>query len=233
MGLLHVYLDLETTDLHPYSARITEIAAVANTEPPRHFCERVKADRKIKAAASRVTGITDSDLLQCRTRQEVLLSFVEWIQKLDGPVVLLAYNGINFDFPLLIVELKRSNLEKQFGSEVGMFADPLKWAQVHWPKRYTVSSFSMGVVYQKLFEEELKNAHSALVDTRAMVRICEHETFASFVKSLESDHAKPRYTRGNKQLLTLCLQKHKLNLPNRSIEMYLVPRKRKISDKPQ
>jgi DNA polymerase III alpha subunit (gram-positive type) len=174
------------------------------------------------AGASAVTGITDKDLLNCRTRQEVLSAFVQWVRELDSSVLMLAYNGINFDFPLLIVELKRSNLDRQFGERVSMFADPLKWAQVYWPKRYTLSSFRMGVLYEKLFEEELQNAHSALADTKAMVRICRHVTFSAFITSLKSGTIVQNYVRTKNTMFSLCLKKHRKNRPNRSIAMYLV-----------
>jgi DNA polymerase III alpha subunit (gram-positive type) len=188
--VVFVYLDLESTDLHPYSARIVEIAAVMTDvkgkiiEPS--FEQRIKADKLMNPKASEVTGIYDGDLQKCAPRRKVLLQFCQWITKSSCSVVLLAYNGFNFDYPLLVCELERSGLLKTCLKPVTVFVDPFRWAQRCWSKRYMVGSFSLGSVYQKLFNRKLNNAHAALADTVGLLKVCQHITFRLLRKSILS-----------------------------------------------
>jgi DNA polymerase III alpha subunit (gram-positive type) len=188
--VVFVYLDLESTDLHSYSARIVEIAAVMTDEKGRiiepSFEQRIKPDKLMNPKASEVTGIYDRDLQTCAPREKVLRQFCQWMTESTCSVILLAYNGFNFDFPLLVCELERSGLLNACLKPVTIFVDPFRWAQRCWPKRYMVGSFSLGSVYQKLFNRKLNNAHAALADTVGLLKVCQHVTFRLLHQSILS-----------------------------------------------
>ena len=79
--------------------------------------------KPIAQGASEVNGL-DEDLIfgqtPFRTYHGSLLNM--WLRHLPGPVLVLAYNGFKFDFPLLQAELKAA--DKSLRSDVWI-ADPL------------------------------------------------------------------------------------------------------------
>ena len=183
-----ICFDLESTGLHQYKDRIIQIAAVLHIDGNNRssFMSMVKADIPIQAAASKVTGITDSDLIHQPSCKQVLRAFFDWVheQNLDQ-YTLSAYNGMKFDFPLLVSECKRNGLvlKKELYNLVS-FIDPLHWARQNWIYRHNIRSLSLTNVYKLLFRQVFNNAHDAMADTIALVKVCTHESFADMTVAI-------------------------------------------------
>lgn len=192
-GYAYGYLDFETTDRTPATCRIVQIGVdlyradekdaskVYRAEP---FSTLVKADQPMNEDAAKLTGITDIKLCQASPVSKVLLQFLQWLDQERGglPVVLIAHNGIEFDFVILFNEMWRWGLHpyvtlKKYG--VVMLFDTLKWCRVHIPSHRLIkndkgiASYKLGDIHESLLKCRFEDAHTALADCMAMKRIME------------------------------------------------------------
>ena len=133
-------LDLETTGTDILQDRIVEIAAARCHNDIRMngeaFSTTVRIDPDILMTrgleAFEVHGITSEEIKQGPSFEQAWMRFLTWIDDVtnsatkyevesdddtesptlleDPAVVLVAHNGIRFDFPLLLCELLRNNL---------------------------------------------------------------------------------------------------------------------------
>lgn len=104
--------DIETTGLLSPEHRIVEACVIKELYTPstherkRLSCDtwRVNPKRKIDVQASRVHGITNCMVSSCPEWPEVAPHLVERLNECD---IVVAHNGIDFDFPFLVQELDR------------------------------------------------------------------------------------------------------------------------------
>jgi three prime repair exonuclease-2 len=204
--VLIVYLDFEATGLSRWHDHITQIGAVCVRKNKEcaydilgDFETFVFTDRKICDKASEVTGITNEHLKNAPKTKKALVDFFEWISSLrtdDEDVVLVAYNGINYDFPLLCSEMHRwdMNIPRQLQAcGVKFLLDPLKWARLNIDRTRLLRkntgncSFCLGDVYLALTGDSFSNAHTALADTQALMKVCTNISFDT-MKIVEEDH---------------------------------------------
>jgi DNA polymerase III alpha subunit (gram-positive type) len=222
-----IYLDFESTGLNRWHDQVTQVGAVAVRCNPNNLKEwkivsqfetLVLASKKISEKASEITGITNEMLegypndleKKCEPApktKKALSDFFVWIRscrKNDREeVILSAYNGFNFDFPMLFSEMFRCemNIVREFTtSGIKYCKDPLIWARANLDKTCLLRnktgqpSFKLGDVHSSLIGNEFENAHSALADTRAMFKVCCHEKFCSMLDSC-------------KDLQSICIEK--------------------------
>ena len=99
-----VVIDLETTGLNPASAAITEIAAVriANGRVTQEFHTLVNPGRRIPAAITRLTGITD-DMVRNHSRIDQIFP---QLHTFFGAATLVAHNA-DFDLGFLNFDVQR------------------------------------------------------------------------------------------------------------------------------
>jgi DNA polymerase III epsilon subunit-like protein len=189
---LYYYLDFEATDKTPMTCRITQIGCVgvmADGKTMKTYNELVKADQKICAIASEITGITDAKLRHSPPCLDSLRAFFEWIDhtREKHPVVLVAHNGIGYDYPLMMSEMYRWDMApyhtlKRYG--IRYLFDTLAWARVNLPSHKLIkkptgeSSFRLGDIHEALVGFRFDGAHDALADCHALRRICESEYVA-------------------------------------------------------
>lgn len=180
------YLDFESTDRTPLECRIVQIGAVM-LDPDGNeqtFQTLVKADQPMCAAATEVTGIKDSDLHGAPACQPALAQFFEWLDRVrrGHNVVLSAYNGLSFDFPLLMSEMHRWSMSpyatlRRHG--VVRFADALPWARVNVPSHRLIkkpsgeASFKLTDLHESMVGCRFEGAHDALADCKALRSVCE------------------------------------------------------------
>jgi DNA polymerase III epsilon subunit-like protein len=120
---------------------------------------------------------------------ESLKAFFQWIDdtRQNHPVVLIAHNGLGYDYPLLMSEMYRwdmapYNTLKRYGIEY--LFDTLTWARVNLPSHKLIkkptgeSSFRLGDIHEALLGFRFDGAHDALADCYALRRICESEYVA-------------------------------------------------------
>ncbi len=188
-----IYLDFEATGLSCWYDHITEIGAKAVYVPgsdkskSNEFISYVYTDRVISCKASEITGITNQTIKDAPNMGKVMKMFFDWLDKLRTTskynMILVAYNGMNYDFPMFMSELHRwsFNIPRMLKSRgiIG-FLDPLIWCKKYIDdtlllrKKSGKCSFSLGNVHLALMGTSLDNAHRAIVDTRGMMNICEH-----------------------------------------------------------
>lgn len=196
---MRIYLDLETTGLSVWEDRITQIGAVATRDKQiiSEFSTYVFTDRPIHPSAEKVTGISNETIKEAPPSDKALSSFLDWVHENcqdDEEVVFVAYNGIGYDFFMLLVEMHRLGwkLEEKL-KKVTCVLDPLLWAQTHLDtstlkrKPSGKCSFKLGDVHYSVLGENFDNAHDAMADTRAMCRMCNHETFAPMLELEAND----------------------------------------------
>jgi len=148
--------DLETTGTSPGIDRIIDIAILKiNSDGTKTtFYRRVNPGMPIPPEASEVHGIYDKDVESKPPFEEVAGSVVEFLEGCD----LGGYNILKFDLPLLQEEFKRVGAE--FSSKDRHVIDPLRIFQAREPR-------TLEGAYRFYCEVELKEAHSAEVDTQA------------------------------------------------------------------
>lgn len=92
-----LFLDIETTGFDRQWDFIIEIAGVLyNTETKkevRTFHEYIKPKKRISQEISDITGITNEQVANCRSEEEVLIDLVEFVNDVKPD----AYVGHNFD----------------------------------------------------------------------------------------------------------------------------------------
>lgn len=155
-----VFFDLETTGIDQVNDRIIEIALLKvhpneNTET-KHL--RINPEMPIKPDATAVHGITDDDVKDKPTFQEVARQIADFISGCD----LAGYNCNKFDVPLLAEEFLRA------GIDIDMKKHKLVDAQVIFFKK---EQRTLSAAYQYYCGKSLENAHSAEADTLATFEV--------------------------------------------------------------
>jgi DNA polymerase III epsilon subunit family exonuclease len=155
-----VGLDTETTGLSVVEDRIFEIAVVTFeggciSDP---FCELMDPTRPLSDAAALKTGVTDSDL----AGRPTFAHFApEILRRIEGRIV-VGYNLIGYDMPLLKAELARVGLELPDCHMV----DVLIFARALMPGgRHRLEEAV------RHFAVPMDNAHRASADAEATVRL--------------------------------------------------------------
>lgn len=105
----YVVLDFETTGLSPEKDAIIQIAAIRfrNHEPIEQFVSFVNPKRPIPPKITDITGITDEDVKNAPTIEEIFPDFIQFLK--DD--VLIAHNA-PFDMKFLLSNVQRLRMEK-------------------------------------------------------------------------------------------------------------------------
>ena len=109
-------LDTETTSVYWNSAAAVQIAALICDGKGNiidKFEEKIKTTHKIDPEASKVHGIYEEDLVNCRSEKDVLTDFCVWMKNQEVDCV-LTYNGEAFDRPMLNQRCKVLNINYDF-----------------------------------------------------------------------------------------------------------------------
>lgn len=158
MGILA--FDLETTGLNPETDRIVEFCFIemdADLNELSRWHQRVNPGVPIPAETTAIHGIRDEDV----ANEPSFAEFVDKVESLLANHTLMAYNH-GFDMNTIHYELVRHG-----GKGLDMshpVIDPLVIFRAHHPHSLS------GAVRQYL-DEEMQDAHTAVADTEAMVRV--------------------------------------------------------------
>jgi DNA polymerase III epsilon subunit-like protein len=127
--------------------------------------------------ATAVNNITDEQLVNAPDLRSVWQSFMRWLGNLpatpgvpaERTTVLMAYNGIKFDFPVLDFDLRRPSCRQAIPSQWS-FADLFPHVREVWPR---ISQAKLVEVYKHVFPDTAfpGDAHSALGDTQALAHL--------------------------------------------------------------
>lgn len=149
-------LDIEATGLSITTDRIVEIAIlkVYPDGSEQEFLKRVNPEIEIPAEVTAIHGISNEDIKDAPTFQEILPELEEFIKDAD----FAGYNSNKFDLPLLAEELLRA------GSELDLSAKKHIDVQNIFHKMEQRTLIAALAFY---CNKELVNAHTAMADAKA------------------------------------------------------------------
>jgi DNA polymerase-3 subunit epsilon len=155
-----IFFDLETTGINIASDRIVEISYLKvdlnGNESEKTF--RVNPQMPIPAEASAIHGITDEDVKNAPSFNEIAKSLAREFEGCD----LAGYNSVRFDIPLLAEEFLRAGVDIDLKRR--KFVD----VQVIFMK---MEPRTLSAAYKFFSGKELSDAHSASADTRATYEV--------------------------------------------------------------
>lgn len=158
-----IFFDVETTGLHVIRDRILQIAMIKffqNGNPPKELCMTINPGIPISEEAYKVHGIGQNEVADKPSFKEVAQELYDFIGESD----LAGYNSNRFDVPMLAEEFAR------YGYELDLDNRRLIDVQRIF---YKMEPRTLKAAYQFYCNEELKDAHDALIDIRATVKVLE------------------------------------------------------------
>lgn len=170
--MLQVFLDTETTGIET-GACVIELAAimVEDNEIIDTFHRYAKPYRPINPAAQAAHGITDEFLNDKPEEKEMLKDFIEWVEGAGEVREIFAYNA-QFDIRIINDRIKMDYLRENNFFDKYKIIDVAKYAKLaikngvipkngrKWNQEYVASC--LDITY---------NAHSAIEDVKAMMKI--------------------------------------------------------------
>ena len=150
----YVTIDVETTGLDFNNDRIIEISAIKyiNNSEVDSFSYLVNPNMKLSETIIRITGITNEDLIDKPTIDEVLPKFIHFIED----YTLVAHNA-SYDFKMITAECNRCHLDV-IKNKV---ADTLVFAKRYYSKK-EVENYKLET-FKKYFNLDYQS-HRALAD---------------------------------------------------------------------
>jgi len=154
------FIDLETTGINVASDRIVEISIIKiNPDGEMEILtKRVNPTVPIPAETTAIHGISDKDIKDEPTFAELAPSLVRFIGNAD----LGGYNSIKFDFPLLVEEFLR--VEVEFDLKGRRLIDVQNIFHKMEPR-------NLAAAYRFYCKKTLENAHTAEADAMATYEI--------------------------------------------------------------
>jgi len=158
------FFDLETTGTDISKDRIVQMFFIKlfpdGREEERPYL--INPGIPIPPDSSKVHGIYDNDVKDCKTFEMVAGELFEWLASCD----LAGYNSDRFDIPLLSEEFKRAGIS--FPEEGTKTVDVFKIEK-------KVNSRTLSETYKRYTGRALDGAHDASADTRATKEILIHQ----------------------------------------------------------
>ncbi|MDP2176286.1 MAG: 3'-5' exonuclease [Bacteroidota bacterium] len=151
-----IIFDLETTGVIPSRDRIVELFMIkVNPDGSRKdYYQRFNPEIQIPAEVTAIHGITNEDVANEPTFKEIAHDIFNFINQCD----FAGFNSNKFDFPMLVEEFYRANVE--FDISKCKFVDAQRIYHMMEPR-------TLSAAYQFYCDKTLDNAHSAKADTEA------------------------------------------------------------------
>ena len=156
-----VFFDVETTGLNVIRDRIIQIGLIKyfkDGNPPVEKEMLVNPGIPISAESMAIHGITPDDVRNKPLFRQVAKEIYDFI----GDADLGGYNSTRFDIPMLMEEFARAGFD--FDIEQRQLIDVQRIF-------YKMEPRTLKAAYKLYCNEELKDAHDALVDVRATVAV--------------------------------------------------------------
>ncbi len=154
------FFDLETTGLDIANDKIIEISILKISPDGKEetYTRRINPQIPISEEASKITGITDEDVKDMPTFDDVGKEIYKFLENCD----LAGYNSNKFDIPMLAEELLRAGISVDFSKKRTIDV------QVIFHKK---EQRTLAAAYEFYCNKKLENAHSAEADTYATYEI--------------------------------------------------------------
>ena len=178
-----IALDLETTGVDVNEDEVIEIGAAGalvtiedsafvGTPTVRSFSTLVTTKRPISEFVQNLTNLAPAAVRAAPPFVDALSTFGAFVDEVrqDCDLVLVTYNGLGFDLPLLAKQMaaNRIQVDKWFrGHKVVSHVDLLLHVRAH----FSFAKFKLGYVYQQIFQKEFGNAHRADADAAATLEL--------------------------------------------------------------
>lgn len=151
-----IVFDIESTGLNTKEARIVE-ATFYDTESKRHHYYLLNPEIQIPEQATKVHKIDNSMVIDMPTFSDIAHSLYDL---LDGRI-LVGYNSVNYDTPILINEFKRVCLDFVPFKQIDLY---IVWNTQEKTKK-------LSDAYKRFCNKELVNAHRSDNDVSATEEI--------------------------------------------------------------
>ena len=209
---LYFFYDCEGSGGSSTEAAIIQVAAVLYTKnlcltdrkaaklSEKHFTSLCYTDKRPQLFVSLMTGIRQEQLDEAPRLAAVLKKFFIWIKKTLSRVeektqkrhfpILVAHKGKDYDFPLLINEIKRigSPLLDQLRELNLHFADTLvlceRLRSNNDPILRGSKAIGVSALHKMFFPEEEYREHRALEDAKALCKVFTDSPLAGLVSEL-------------------------------------------------
>jgi DNA polymerase III epsilon subunit-like protein len=162
---------------------------VMTRSAPDAFYSMCRTQIHICAEASAVTGITAETLVEAPKPADVVDAFAKWLASVrtliadDIPMILLAHNGMWYDFPLVWAHMVRTAHPMAL-SPVSWLMDTLPWARHHLADTARLKltkrgnpSYALGSIHEAVTGSSIEGAHDAFNDVMALCRVVAHDSF--------------------------------------------------------
>lgn len=158
-----VFFDVETTGLHVIRDRILQIAMIKyfkNGTAPEELSMILNPGIPIAPEALAIHGIGPEQVANQPTFKEAAQKLYDFL----GDADLAGYNSNRFDIPILAEEFARCGFDLDLENRRQIDVQRIF---------YKMEPRTLKAAYQFYCNEELKDAHDALIDIRATVRVLE------------------------------------------------------------
>jgi DNA polymerase-3 subunit epsilon len=157
-----LFFDIESTGLNVATDRIVEISMVKLMPDGTRQVKtrRVNPTIPISKEAQAVHGISDDDVKDEPTFEQLAKSMLKWMEGCD----IAGYNSLNFDIPMLTEEFMRVGLDPKFRER--NLVDVQVIFYKHEPR-------TLSAAYRFYCGKNLDDAHSAEADTLATLEVLE------------------------------------------------------------
>lgn len=156
-----VFLDIESTGLHVIHDRIIQLALIKyskDQDEPIEYEVTVNPGREISEESISIHGITPEMVADKPFFKDVAQEVFDFI----GDADFAGYNSNRFDVPMLMEELDRAGIPLDMS--VRRTIDVMRIFTKMEPR-------NLGAALKFYADEELENAHDALEDVRATVKV--------------------------------------------------------------
>ncbi|WGK65096.1 exonuclease domain-containing protein [Croceiramulus getboli] len=152
--------DLETTGTQIATDRIVEMAIIKVYPDGREDQKtwRINPTIPIPPQVTQVHGISDEDVKDCPTFNELASEIHNWIKDAD----LAGFNSNRFDIPLLAEELLRAGVDFDMGNRNAIDVQNIF---------HKMEQRTLVAAYKFYCEKNLEDAHSAMADTQATYEV--------------------------------------------------------------
>ena len=192
------FLDLETTGINIGKDRIVEICLIkVIPDGSEEILEqRINPEMPIPAEVTALHRITDLDVQDKPTFKEFADTLLKFIDDSD----LAGFNALRFDIPLLAEEFLRADVD--FDVRMRRIVDVQNIFHKMEPRNLVAA-------YKFYCDKNLKNAHSALVDTQATLEILKAQIIRyKDTEIINSDGVISRPVKNNIDVLASFSQQH-------------------------
>lgn len=180
-GSILVYVDIETTGLRK-DDEIVQIAAKCAKSNEKNFSSYAYPLKNIPNNVSEKTGLkmTGGQLflknkpVLTKSLKEVVVEFLNYLQNLKKPVILVGLNALKFDFPRIYRKLRDFNLLQDFCNVVYGLVDTYQILIADKNLSKEEASLKQDDLAKKYIPHwDQENAHEALWDCITLEKICD------------------------------------------------------------